>query len=229
MQYSLQVTAAPELISPESEQEAVEAGDRDRQTLVSAYGHTLEEFVELAIASHPEIRRLRASTREAWARVPQLRALPDPMARGTVFGEPMLMVDGETRGTLMVSQTLPYLKRLDAQGQQASFEALMNQQVVRAAELRIAADVREAWYRLCLLEKLLQISDANEQLIRSLVAVATAQVEVGRATAGDVILGTLELGRIEEERLQLRQQLASRKASFNQLLNRRRPSGGRAD
>ena len=70
-----------------------------------------------------------------------------------------------------------------------------------------------------MLEKLLQINDANEQLIRSLVTVATAQVEVGRATSGDVILGTVELSRTEEERLQLRRQLASRKAIFNQLLN----------
>lgn len=181
---------------------------------------TLDQLVDQAIAIHPEIRRLRATTREAWARVPLVKALPDPMARGSIYGEPMMMADGETRGTFMISQTIPYLKRLDARAQQASFEAMMNQQVVRAAEQRIAADIRESFYRLYLIEQLLQINDANEQLIGSLVTVASAQVEVGRATSGDVILGTLELSRIEEERLQLRQQLASRKAILNRLLNR---------
>ncbi len=96
----------------------------------------------------------------------------------------------------------------------------MNQQAVRAAEQRIAADVREAWYRLYLLKQLLQINDANEQLIQSLVTIASAQVEVGRATSGDVVLATIELSRIEEERLQLRQQLASRTAILNRLLSR---------
>jgi len=183
-------------------------------------GPSLDQLVEQAIAVHPEIRRLRATTREAWARVPQVKALPDPMARGSVYGEPMMMADGETRGTFMISQTLPYLKRLDARAQQASFEAMMNQQAVRAAEQRIAADLRESFYRLYLIEQLLQINDSNEQLIGSLVTVASALVEVGRATSGDVILGTLELSRTEEERLQLRQQLASRKAILNRLLNR---------
>ena len=180
----------------------------------------LEDIVQQAIAAHPEIRRLRATVREAWTRIPQIRSLPDPMVQGTVYGEPMMMADGETRGTFMISQTIPSLKRLDAQTQQASFEALMMQQVLRAAEQRIAADVREAWYRLYLLEQLLRINDANEQLIESLVVAASAQVEVGRVTPGDVILGTLELSRVEDERLQLRQQLESRKAIFNQLLNR---------
>jgi outer membrane protein, heavy metal efflux system len=180
----------------------------------------LDLMVQQAIANHPELRRLRASVGEAWARVPQAKALPDPMARGTVFGEPMMMADGETRGTFMISQTIPSLKQLDARAQAASFEALMNQQVVMAAEQRIAADVREAWYRLALLEQLLQINAANEQLLQSLVTIASAQVGVGRATSGDVILASLELSRIEEERLQLRQQVASRTAILNQLLNR---------
>jgi len=180
----------------------------------------LEELVQQAIANHPELRRLRATAGEAWARVPQVKALPDPMAQGTVFGEPMMMADGETRGTFMISQTIPSLKRLDARAQQAAFEALMNQQAVLAAEQRITADVREAWYRLSLLQQLLQLNEANEQLLRSLVTIASSQVEVGRATAGDIILATLELSRIEEERLQLRQQVASRTAIMNQLLNR---------
>ncbi|MBX3422309.1 MAG: TolC family protein [Pirellulaceae bacterium] len=219
-QFNTQVSQAPELLDTLTGPVDSQVSNQEAAAFGSSNGQALVELVDFAIANHPEIRRLRANTREAWARVPQLRALPDPMARGSVFGEPMMMVDGQTRGTLMISQTLPYLKRLDARAQQASFEAMINQQIVRAAEQRIAADVREAWYRLYLLEKLLQINEANEQLIRSLVSVATAQVEVGRATSGDVILGTVELSRTEEERLQLRQQLALRKAIFNQLLNR---------
>lgn len=203
--------AAPPNALPEPPQHAAEPVSSDGE---------LAALVDQAIAAHPEIRRLRATVRESWARVPQVKALPDPMAQGTVYGEPMMMGDGEIRGTFMISQTLPYLKRLDARAQQASFEALMNQQAVRAAEQRIAADVRESWYRLYLIGQLLRINDANEQLIQSLVTVATAQVEVGSATAGDVVLATLELSRIEEERLQLRQQLVSRTAILNRLLSR---------
>ncbi len=210
------------LETPGSRIQFVEEISEPEDTLPEPVGSAdhLESLVQQALASHPELRRLRAATGEAWARVSQAKALPDPMARGTVFGEPMMMADGETRGTFMISQTIPSLKRLDARAQAASFEALMNQQAVAAAEQRITADVHEAWYRLSLLEQLLQINEANEQLLQSLVTIASAQVEVGRATSGDVILASLELSRIEEERLQLRQQITSRAAILNRLLSR---------
>jgi outer membrane protein TolC len=80
--------------------------------------------------------------------------------------------------------------------------------------------VHEACYRLYLLDHLIRINQANRQLARSLLDTATSRVRVGDATAGDVVLGTLELSRIEEERLMLQQQLVSRRAVLNQLLNR---------
>ncbi len=180
----------------------------------------LAALVEQALADNPQIRRMEAETAAAWQRVPQMRSLPDPMVQATGFGEPQFMADGQMWATLMFSQTIPYLKQLNARGQQAAVEALMLQQETQATRLKIVADVEEAWYRLYLLGQLLRINEANRQLITPLVKVATGRVEVGETSPGDVVLGTLELSRTEEERLMLRQQLASRKALLNQLLNR---------
>jgi outer membrane protein TolC len=187
---------------------------------VSAAPPELQHLIEQALAANPLVGQLEAEAAAAWARVPQVRALPDPMASGTVFGEPMHMVDGRMRGTLMFNQTIPSLKQLSAQGQEAAFEALMLQQEVEAARLSIAADVAEAWYRLYLLGQLMRINEANRQLISPLVDVATGRVEVGETSPGDVVLGTLELSRTEEERLMLEQQLSSRTAALNRLLDR---------
>ena len=180
----------------------------------------LQDLIAQAVAANPQIGRMQAETAAAWARVPQVLALPDPMVGGTVFGEPMHMAEGRMRGTLMLSQTIPSLKQLSAQGQEAGFEALILQQEVEAAQLNIAAKVAEAWYRLYLLGQLLRINEANRQLVSPLVEVATGRVEVGETAPGDVVLGTLELSRTEEERLMLRQQLSSQTAVLNQLLNR---------
>ncbi len=184
----------------------------------------LQDLITQALAANPQIGRLEAEAAAAWTRVPQVRALPDPMVGGTVFGEPMHMAEGRMRGTLMLSQTIPSLKQLNAQGQEAAFEALMLQQQLEAARLSVAADVAETWYRLYLLGQLLRINEANRQLISPLVEVAIGRVEVGETAPGDVVLGTLELSRIEEERLMLQQQLSSRTAVLNQLLNRQSDS-----
>jgi outer membrane protein TolC len=180
----------------------------------------LAELIGEALAANPQIGRAQAEAAAAWERVPQVRSLQDPMIQATGFGQPQFMADGKMWATLMVSQAIPYLKQLNAQGQQAAFEALILQQEARAARLRIAAEVEEAWLRLYLLGQLLQINEANRQLIKPLVDVATGRVEVGETAPGDVVLGTLELSRTEEERLMLEQQVASQKATMNRLLNR---------
>lgn len=187
---------------------------------VPEYELTLADWIAQAVASNPQILRLQSEARAAWQRVPQARALPDPMLEGSVFGEPQMMADGEMRGTFMISQSFPFFKQLGAQEQQAIFEAMILQQETEVARLRIMADIEESWYRLYLLGQLVRLNEANGQLITSLIEVATGRVKVGEATAGDVILGTLSLARIEEEQLMLRQQIAARKAVFNQLVNR---------
>ena len=179
----------------------------------------LASLIDQAMASNPEIQRLEAEAAAARERIPQVRSLPDPMVQGTGFGVPQFMADGEMWATLMVSQAIPYIRQLDARGQQAAFEAMMITQEVQSARLRIAADVEEAYYRLYLLRQLLQINESNRQLVDSLLKVATGRVEVGSTTTGDVVLGTLELSRLEEERVLLDQQFVSRKAVLNRLLD----------
>ena len=185
-----------------------------------ADGDLLAELVAAAQAANPSLRRLEQEAASAWDRVPQVRALPDPMVEGTVFGEPMMMGDGRQRGTFMVSQMLPWFRRLDAQGQQAAYEAMMLQQEVNAERLRIAADVKSAWYRLYLLGQQIRINEANSELLESLIEVASSRIAVGEATQGDVLLATVELGRLEEELITFRQQVASSRATLNRLLNR---------
>ena len=180
----------------------------------------LPELVAAAQAANPRLRRLEQEAAAAWDRVPQVRALPDPMVQGTVFGEPMVMGDGRQRGTFMVSQMLPWFGRLNAQGQQAASEAMMLQQEADAERLRVTADVKSAWYRLYLLGQQTRIDEANAELLESLIEVASSRIAVGEATQGDVLLATVELGRLEEELITLRQQVASSRAMLNRLLNR---------
>jgi len=195
-----------------------------QEEIVVAREPDLQELINLAQAANPSIRRLEQQTQAAWARVPQQRSLPDPMVGGTVYGEPMVMgEDHEQRGSLMISQTLPWLKRLDAAAQQAAYEALAARQTAQAMRLQIKADVATQWYQLYLLNQQIQINEANQQLLRSLLEVATARVRVGDVTQSDVLLATLELSRLEEELLLLRQQSPAAQGTLNQLLNR--PAG----
>ena len=136
------------------------------------------------------------------------------------FGHPIETAAGSQRANMSLSQRIPSLRRLDAQGQQSACEALALEQVLKAEQLRITAEVRETCHRLYLLAQQTRINDENQKLLKSLIDVATQRLRTGGATQGDVVLATLELSRLEEELLSLNQQQVSAQARLNELLNR---------
>ena len=179
----------------------------------------LTQFESEAIASNPELLRLQQEAAAAWQRARYVDKLPDPTLGLNVFGNPIETAAGSQRGNISVTQMIPWLSRLDAQEQQACYEALTRQQKYRAARLRIVADVRSAWYRLYVLGKQIELNEANQRQLLSLIETATEQVRNGTATAGDVLLGTLEVSRLEEQLVDDRQMVTSTVAELNRLRN----------
>lgn len=180
----------------------------------------LPALVATAQASNPKLLRLQQEANAAWARVRYVDELPDPTIGVNVFGNPIETAAGSQRANLTLMQMIPWLDRLDAQEQQACFEAMALQQNYHAERLRVIGDVRATYYRLYILIRQIETVEANQQLLEALVEIVNARVATGQATQGDVLLGTLELSRLEEQLITLRQQVASTTAQINRLLNR---------
>lgn len=173
-----------------------------------------------ATTSNPMLRRLEQETFAAQARVEFADKLPDPMIAANFFGHPIETAAGSQRSNLTVSQALPWLARLDAQQQQACLEALAKQQESVAARLKVVADVRAMWFRLYVIEKQIETTKANQELLKSLIEVANARVATGKAAAGDVLIGTLEYSKLEEQLVTFRQQRESTVTELNRLAGR---------
>ncbi len=187
---------------------------------VTVTADSLAELETAALTANPKLIGMTQQVQAAWAKTRSVDRLPDPSIGANVFGDPIETASGSQRANLSVMQMVPWLDRLEAQQRQACFEALVMQQMLNAERLRVVADVRANFFRLYVLQKQLESLEANQQLLQILIDVASARVANGGATQGDVLLGTLELSRLEEERLMLRQQLASTSAELNRLLNR---------
>ena len=103
-----------------------------------------------------------------------------------------------------LSQTIPWLGKLNAKQQQASLEAFAIRAERDAERLNVLAAVRTGWYRLYVIDKQIETTIANQKLLKSLVDVANARIATGKASPGDVLLGTLELSQLEERLLTFR-------------------------
>ena len=180
----------------------------------------LVDLESLAQAMNPRLLRLSQQARAAEAKTYYVDKLPDPTVGANVFAAPIETAAGSQRANLSVMQMIPWLSRLDAQSQQALFEALSAQQLYEAERLKVVGDVRTLWYRLYVLSKQIEINRTNVEILRPLVDVASARLEAGGGSARDAWLGQLELGRLDEQLLTLRQQVVSTKAELNRAIGR---------
>ena len=183
-------------------------------------GDSLDELEAIAVAQNPVLKRINNEYEAAAAKSDYADALPDPTVAGNLFITPIETAAGSQRANLTLSQKIPSLARLDAQAQQACLEAMAIQQVYASERLRIVGDVRAMWFQLYVVKKQIEINTDNQELLESLIEVATARVETGDATQGDVLGATIEYSKLEERLVNLRQQKVSIVADINRLLGR---------
>lgn len=180
----------------------------------------LASLVSQAVTRNARLRKLQQEAAAAWDRARYADALPDPMVGTNGFGHPIETAAGSQWANMTLSQRIPWLKRLDAQAQQALYEAWSLDSMYQAERLKVVADVKAGWARLYLLDQRKRINLSNQVILKSLVDTANDRIRAGGASSGDVLLGTLELSRLAEELVSIDQQVSSTTAAFNQLLNR---------
>ena len=166
----------------------------------------LPALEQLARDNNPRLTRLFHEYEAAVAKSQYADKMPDPRFGANVFGNPIQTASGSQRANMTFSQAIPWLARLRAEQQQAVLDAYAIHAELEAEVLRVEATLRSQWYRLYVLDKQIEIAEANQELLKSLIAVANAKIATGTASQGDVLLGTLELSKLEERLLTYRRQ-----------------------
>jgi outer membrane protein TolC len=177
---------------------------REAQHVPLLLSTSLIELEQIAIEQNPRLTRLEQKFQAAAARSHHVDKLPDPKLGANVFGDPIETASGSQRANMNLSQTIPWLGKLNAKQQQASLEAFAIRAERDAERLNVLAAVRTGWYRLYVIDKQIETTIANQKLLKSLVDVANARIATGKASPGDVLLGTLELSQLEERLLTFR-------------------------
>lgn len=207
---------AEDIAAPEPDEEAEEIAPPPSR-LADA---SVNFLVDTALDQNPRLIRLYREYQAAAARSQYVDKLPDPKLGANVFGNPIETASGSQRANMNLSQTIPWLGRLNAQQQQACLEAFAVRAEFAAERLRVIAGVRAGWYRLYVLDKQIETAEANQKLLESLIDVANARIATGKASQGDVLLGTLELSQLEERLLTYRKQRRGVEAEINRLVGR---------
>jgi len=119
-----------------------------------------------------------------------------------------------------LSQAFPFPGKLRLREAAAQEMALAAGADVEEAQLQLIAGVKATWWRLHFLDRALEIITRNQQLLRQFVKIAETKYKVGKGLQQDVLLAQVELSKLLDRQVQLRQKRRITEAQLNALLNR---------
>lgn len=165
---------------------------------------TLATLVDEALAARPELAQALAEVRAARERVPQARALADPMLQVGVQNDGFRSWEVGKMETswisFMASQTIPLSDRLGLRGELAESDVRQRSLALERLRLTTVADVQRAYLGLQLARERLQLLEKLAAVWEKSIAVAQSRYETGDGAQSDLLRARLELARLQQRR-----------------------------
>jgi cobalt-zinc-cadmium efflux system outer membrane protein len=182
--------------------------------------NSLEACLETALANNPEIAASQRRWDAALQKIPQARALDDPIIGVMVDRVETARFDTFDQNEWVISQAFPWFGKRDLRGGVEAGVATRAEMDWRMKKLEIVAMVKQAYYDLWQAQRELEVNGRNQELMRQFVETAQSRYEQGKASQSDFIRAQNELAKLAEDRIDRVRQQQQALADLNQLLRR---------
>ena len=186
-----------------------------KETLV-----TLDGLVEAALQQNLQIQAAKKEWEAALQKIPQVKALPDPVLSYAHFGQSIETRLGPQRNKISVSQQIPFFGKLGIKGEIAEKGAGVFEQKYNIIKADVVLKVKEAYFSLFMIDRSIRISKEEKAVLLRLSEIATKKYEAGQASQQDALKAQLEISKVTEKLLSLHQVRKAVMAELNSLLNR---------
>jgi outer membrane protein TolC len=184
----------------------------------------LEDVIQEALSKNPEAQSALHAVNALKRRVPQARALPDPVASvgwaGNLTPFSVMQGDASSFRGITVSEQFPSPGKLKLRGEIASKEADAAQADYEAVRRRVEAEIKAAYYDYFYFDRAIETTTRNKDLLEKLSKIAEARYRVGKAMQQDVLRSQVEISMLLEKLTVLEQQRATAQAKLNAFLVR---------
>jgi outer membrane protein, heavy metal efflux system len=186
----------------------------------------LDSLIEELLRSNPELQAARKRYEAALTRPSQEGALPDPritagwISNGLPYPGSGLGSEAASNIGIQIAQEIPFPGKRALKSGIAQKEADSVAQEIRAAELRLMAQLKERYYDLLYIYEAVDLIHRNQQLLQQMVKVAEARYSAGKAMQQDIIKAGIEVTILDARLISLEQKKLSSNSEINALLNR---------
>ena len=188
-------------------------------TLLS-HGQDLQSYIDEAITNSPEIQKFDVQYKIASEKINEVNSLPNTEFNLGVMAISAEMTMPMERFRASVMQMLPWFGTISARENYASSMAEAQYVEVTIAKRKLALSVSQFYYFLYEIRAKQEVLDKNIALLQTYERLALTSLEVGRASAVDVLRLQIRQNELKQEKDVLIQQNSGIQAAMNSLLNR---------
>lgn len=181
----------------------------------------LRDYLTYAALHSPELKSAFSAWKAALEKVPQLRALPDPRFTYRNYIEAVETRVGPQRNAYEISQTFPWLGKLELRGGIAAEQAKAAFHRFEAARLKLFYRIHKAYDEYYYLRRAIRNTEQNVELLNQIESIARRRYAVGADSHPDVIRAQVEQGRLADRLRTLQKLRGPTMARLNAALDRR--------
>jgi cobalt-zinc-cadmium efflux system outer membrane protein len=187
---------------------------------LSVQSQELETLINEALANNPEIQKFDFQYQIASEKVNEVNNIPNTEFNFGVMAIAPEMDMPMERFRVSVMQMLPWFGTITARENYATSMADAQYVEVSIAKRKLALSVSQFYYQLFEISGKQKVLDKNITLLKTYEQLALTSVEVGKASAVDVLRLQIRQNELQQEREVLIQQYKGIQAALNSLMNR---------
>jgi outer membrane protein TolC len=127
---------------------------------------SLFKYLEIAAKNNPAVLQKYSEYEAALQKIPQVGSLSDPELSAGVFLSPMELVNGNQVADIRLMQMFPWFGVLKNAKDEMSLMAKAKFELFRDAKLQVFYDIQRNWYELYKIQKDINISEKNVEILK---------------------------------------------------------------
>lgn len=180
----------------------------------------LDILIDEALTNNPEIQTFELKYQVAKEKVNEANTLPNTqLGVGYFVSEPETRT-GAQRFKISAKQMLPSFGAITARENYINSLADAAYEDITIIKRKLVASVSQSYYNLYAIKEKQVVLDENIELLKTYEELALTSVEVGKASAVDVLRLQMRQNELEQVKQILEQSYLAELTAFNKLLNR---------
>ncbi|HGY55706.1 MAG TPA: TolC family protein [Caldithrix abyssi] len=184
----------------------------------------LEDLLSEAVNNNPQLKAFYHAARADSARIPQSGSLPDPMISLNVLNLPVdnfvFNQEPMTGKQVAFKQVFPFPGKLSIKEEIARKGAEVSLSNYNELKNQLVRNVKNSYYDLYYTDASIATVQKNKSLLEEFVSIASQKYAVGKGLQQDVLKAQVELSKMIDRLISLRQKRERIEARLNALLNR---------